>query len=192
GGLDTLPKGGAVATGSPRRTALLLHLRPDLRVLPLRGNVDTRLRKLRETAEWSGIVLAAAGLDRLRPAMEGLHAVPLPPDLFLPAPGQGALAFQVRAGDEDAFVVAAALDHAPTRAAVTAERAFLQALGGGCRAPVGAYARTEAGRFRLDGIVWKEPGHPARSGFSEGERDDEIAAAGLGRSLAADLLGGIE
>lgn len=191
GGFDTLPHGATVATGSPRRTALLLHLRPDLRVVPLRGNIDTRLRRLRENDGWSAIVLAAAGLDRLAPDLAGmaLHRVTLPPDLFLPAPGQGALAFQIRAGDAGAAAIAAALDDAPTRAAVTAERAFLSALGGGCRAPLGAYARIEAGRFRLDGIVWKKEDRPAFSGFVEGAADE---AEALGRALGRELLEAVE
>ena len=185
GGLDTVPKGSVIATGSPRRVALLLHLRPDLKVIPLRGNIDTRLRKLRENAEWAGIVLAAAGLERLKPELNGLHVVPLPPDLFLPAPGQGALAFQIRVDDGAALEIAAKLDDAPTRAAVTAERAFLAALGGGCRAPVGAYGRKEGDRLHLDGIVWVTEGLPARSGFLEG---DEAEAEALGRALGKELL----
>jgi hydroxymethylbilane synthase len=137
--LDTLPPGARVGTCSLRRSAQLLAARPDLTLLPLRGNVDTRLR-LAAQGDYDAIVLAAAGVLRLG---LGAHITEfLPLDVMLPAPGQGAMAVQCRAGDAARELVAA-IDHAASRAAVAAERAFLQGLGGGCSAPVAAYAQSQ-------------------------------------------------
>lgn len=133
--LADLPVGARVGTDSPRRTAFLRAARPDLDVHPLHGNVDTRLRRL-DAGETDALVLAAAGLHRLRRAERISHVLPM--DVVLPAPGQGALAIQVRADDQATGAAVAALDHAPTRRAVEAERALLAAAGGGCRAPIGA------------------------------------------------------
>jgi len=135
--LATLPHGARLGTCSLRRTAQALAIRPDLITLPLRGNVDTRLRKALN-GDYDAIVLAAAGVSRLG---LGEHISEyLPFDIMLPAPGQAALAVQCRADDLASRALLSALDHAPTRAAVTAERAFLQSLGSGCSAPVAAYA----------------------------------------------------
>jgi hydroxymethylbilane synthase len=135
--LITLPQGARVGTSSLRRAAQLLAARPDLTLLPLRGNVDTRIRKA-ASGDYDAIVLAAAGVLRLGLAAHITEYLPL--DLMLPAPGQGAMAVQCRADDSTVRELLAAIEHAPTRAAVTAERAFLNALGGGCSAPVAAYA----------------------------------------------------
>lgn len=148
--LATLPTGSVVGTSSVRRAAQLLARRPDLDVRPLRGNVDTRLRKVQE-GPYDAIILAAAGVTRL-----GLHehiTESLPFEVMLPAPGQGALAVQCRADDEPTLARLRALDHLPTRRAVTAERAFLAALGGGCSLPVGAHARADGDCIALRAVI---------------------------------------
>jgi len=131
--LEGLPVGSTIATGSPRRSAQIRAVRKDLRTVPIRGNIDTRLRKFREQNEWTGLILAAAGLERLKPDLSGLIVTPLPISVMLPAPGQGALALQTRADAEDIRELVRAIHHATTAFAVGAERAFLHALGGGCQ-----------------------------------------------------------
>jgi hydroxymethylbilane synthase len=143
GGLRGLPFGARIGTSSVRRAAQLAAARADLVARPIRGNVDTRLRRL-EGGEYDALILAAAGLDRLGISVNEHDRLPL--ELMLPAPGQGALALQVRA-DETALV--APLDHEPTRVAVQVERALLRALGGGCLAPLGAFAEVLRGQLRL-------------------------------------------
>jgi hydroxymethylbilane synthase len=148
--------GAILATGSPRREAQLRLVRDDLSTAPIRGNIDTRLRKLRENDEWSGLVLAAAGLDRLKPDVAGLTVTRLPFSQMLPAPGQGALALQTRTENSaDVRSLVRAVHDRVTSAAVTAERMFLQALGGGCGEPIAAYAEVDAENLlRLEGIAW--------------------------------------
>ncbi len=141
--LEEIPAGARIGTSAARRAALLAALRPDLEVVPLRGNVDTRLRKLDEGAA-DAIVLAAAGLNRL--GMGSRIGFLFDPAVFVPEAGQGALAVQVRAGEE---ALVAALDHAPSRAEVEAERARVAELGGGCTVPVAAHAWHEGGELRL-------------------------------------------
>ena len=141
--LDAIPAGARIGTSSARRAALLGALRPDLAVVPLRGNVDTRLAKL-DAGDADAIVLAAAGLIRL--GLEQRIGFLFDPSAFVPEAGQGALALQVRAG-ESALV--SSLDHAPSRACVTAERARVLELGGGCTVPVAAHAWHEDGELRL-------------------------------------------
>jgi hydroxymethylbilane synthase len=150
--LDTLPQGARVGTGAPRRVAQLLARRPDLVVVDLRGNVDTRLGKV-ASGELDAVVLAAAGLDRLGrldavTELLGISGWPT-------APGQGALAVEVRTGDEK---LVAALDHKPTRTAVSAERAVLAALEAGCAAPIGAHALIDDGLIFLDARVYRPDG----------------------------------
>ena len=140
-----LPAGAKLGTSSPRRAALARSLRPDLEVLPIRGNVDTRLRKLR-AGEYDALILAAAGLLRL--GLADAVTEYLDPLVWLPAPGQGALAVQCRAGDP-AEQLLVDIDHAATRAALTAERALLRRLGSGCRTPLGGYAWAVSGQLRL-------------------------------------------
>ena len=150
--LATLPPGATVGTSSLRRSAQLRTYRPDLRTESLRGNVDTRLRKaLDPEGPYDAIVLAAAGLDRLGHS-DTISEV-LDPTIMLPAPGQGALAVQCRAGDARTLEALAPLDDPATRSAVTAERAFLHRLDAGCRLPVSAYARLDGGDLRLTGRV---------------------------------------
>jgi len=150
--LTTLPPGATVGTSSLRRSAQLRAHRPDLRTESLRGNVDTRLRKaLDPEGPYDAIVLAAAGLDRL--GRNDAISEMLDPEVMLPAPGQGALAVQCRAGDARTLEVLAPLDEPVTRLAVTAERAFLHRLDAGCRLPVSAYARLNGGDLCLTGRV---------------------------------------
>ncbi len=136
--LDELPDGARIGTSSPRRAAQLRRYVPKAEVVPIRGNVETRLRKA-GGEEADGAVLAAAGLSRL--GMEGRVAAYLSPQRFVPPPGQGALAVEVRADDRRMLDLLEPIEHPATRFEVTAERAFLEALGGGCSIPVGAYAR---------------------------------------------------
>ncbi|HMA35395.1 MAG TPA: hydroxymethylbilane synthase, partial [Chloroflexia bacterium] len=148
--LATLPAGARVGTSSLRRACQLRALRPDLHLLDIRGNVDTRLRKL-HAGQYDAIVLAAAGLDRLQ--LAGAIAEYLEPDRLLPAVGQGALAVEIATGDEATAAYLAALDDLSTRRAVEAERAFLARLGGGCKLPAAGYATLDAGGLRLRGLV---------------------------------------
>jgi hydroxymethylbilane synthase len=139
--LDRLPQGARVATSSLRRRAQLLHQRPDLQIVDIRGNIDTRLRKALSPDGPDALILAAAGLERLGLAEYITEYLPL--EVMLPAAGQGALAVEVRAADERLARLVAAADHAPTRRAVAAERTLLDALGGGCQVPIGVYASVE-------------------------------------------------
>ena len=143
GSLEAIPAGARVGTSSARRAGLLAELRPDLRIVPLRGNVDTRLRKL-DAGEADVIVLAAAGLLRL--GLEGRIAFCLDPRVFVPEAGQGALAVQVRAGEEHRV---AAADHQPSRRLLEAERTLVTELGGGCSVPVAVYAWEENGAVQV-------------------------------------------
>jgi hydroxymethylbilane synthase len=149
--LQTLPVASRVGTCSLRRSAQLLAARPDLSILPVRGNVDTRIRKALN-GEYDVVVLAAAGLTRLEMTAHIVEYLPF--DVMLPAPGQGALALQCRAGDEPVSDFLLPLDHLPTRQAITAERAFLKALGGGCSAPIAAHATAQDNTgLQLNGLV---------------------------------------
>lgn len=171
-----LPPGARLGTSSPRRAAQALHARPDLQVVPFRGNVDTRLSKLR-SGEADATLLAAAGLDRLgRPDVGTV----IPPELFLPAPAQGAVGIELRADDAAMQALVAAIDHAPTSTAVHAERALLAALTGSCRSPVAAHAGPDGG-LRAEILL------PDGSERIAGSRDS-IDGAAI-RDLAAELLG---
>ena len=186
--LDELPRGAAVLTGSLRRRAQVLHRRPDLKVLPIRGNVPTRIRKLHES-DAAATILARAGLVRLDLADDTQHR--LEPAEFLPACGQGALAIEIRRDDAELAELLGSIEHAPTRRAVGAERAFLAELGGGCQAPVGAYARhDEASReLTVTGMVASLDGSRLLRQTICGPAADSDAAEALGRSLA-ETLGG--
>jgi len=176
--LADLPPGAKVGTSSLRRAAQLLKLRPDLQVESIRGNLDTRLRKLDE-GQYDAILLAAAGLKRL--GWGDRIAEILEPEQMCPAVGQGALAIETRAG----FEAVAMLDHADTHTAVMAERGVLRALGGGCQVPIGAYATVFNGRVRLLAIVAAPDGSQmvgAQAGGAAAE------AAEIGARLAAYLL----
>lgn len=183
-----LPGGAMVATSSLRRRAQLLHARPDLRVGDLRGNVDTRLRKLEASADWSAILLAVAGLVRLGLA----HRIGerLPPEVMLPAPGQGALAVTARADDVRAIEVArTAVHHGPTALTVAAERAFLRRMEGGCQVPVAARAVLEGDTLRLHGRVIALDGSRMAEGRDAVAARDDAEAAALGTRLAERLMG---
>ena len=146
GPMEALPTGARVGTSSPRRAAQLRAARPDIVAAAIRGNVETRLRRLRE-GEFEAVLLAAAGLDRLGIAVPD-HAR-LPFEVSLPAPAQGALALQVRADDDDVIARLAELDHSPTRIAVETERRLLRRIGGGCLAPLGALGEVDGAVLRL-------------------------------------------
>ncbi len=180
--LATLPQGAAVGTSSLRRAAQLLHQRPDLRIVDIRGNVDTRVRKaLDPYGLYDAIVLACAGLDRLG-LSEHIREV-LPFEIMLPAPGQGALAVQCRDDSADRLVP---IHHLETAQAVTAERAFLTGLGGGCTLPVAAYANVENGEWTLRGRVSSVDGRVQIDVKSTFDPDDaEQAGANLAREALA-------
>jgi hydroxymethylbilane synthase len=181
--LAELPQGAKVGTGSQRRRAQLLHARPDLELVDVRGNVDTRLRKVRE-GEYAALILAEAGLVRLQ--LEANIAEVLPKSIMLPAVGQGALGIEARTDDATTLSLLAKLDDAATHAAVNAERSLLHALRGGCLAPVGAWGRTEAdGRLHLSAVVLKADGSQ-RLFVEHSAAIDEADA--LGQRAADDLL----
>lgn len=179
---DALPAGARVGTSSLRRRAQLRHRRPDLEFIEFRGNVDTRLRKLAE-GQADAIILAAAGLDRLDKT-EWVRER-LEPEVICPAAGQGALGIEIRAGDARMSGVAAFLDDATTRFAVTAERVALARLGGGCQVPVGVYCRVAAasGQYEIQGVVADPAGGRLVRSVSIGSD-----AEALGRGLAGHLL----
>jgi hydroxymethylbilane synthase len=179
--LAALPHGAVVGTDSPRRTGFLRSVRPDLNVVPLHGNVDTRLRRLDE-GNVDALVLAVAGLDRIGRA-DRISAV-LPAETLPPAPGQGALAVQVRRSDEALLAVIGRLDDQATRIAVTAEREVLQTTGGGCRAPIGALATVEDGMITLVAAAVEPSGQNARFERATGPVGDAMALAReVGRRL---------
>jgi hydroxymethylbilane synthase len=180
--LDKLPPGAKVATGSVRRRAQLLHLRPDLAMVDVRGNVDTRLRKLDE-GQFDALVLAEAGLLRL--GMRDRVTQVLAPPIMLPAVGQGALAIETREEAADVRAIVSRLDHAETRAAVLAERALLAALRAGCLAPVGALGRAGQGRLSLAAVVLSPDGKRRLAAEAAG---DLAGPEELGRRVAAELL----
>ena len=178
--LKALPAGARVGTTSLRRRALVREARPDLVLEDLRGNVDTRIRKLRE-GRYDAIVLAMAGLTRLGRAAEATE--PLDPFAFLPAPGQGAIVLECREKDADTAATAGRLHHPPTGRATAAERTFLEALGGGCNVPLGAHATDEGDGLRLRAFVAAESTGAVLRGEAAGPDPDA-----LGRSLAADFV----
>lgn len=181
--ITTLPTNASVGTSSLRRAAQLLSLRPDLRIESLRGNVDTRVRKALD-GQYDAILLAGAGLTRL--GLDGHVTEWLSLDVMLPAPGQGALAVQCRADDHSTLSLLAALDDDSTRKAVTAERAFLSGLGGGCAVPVAAYACVEGQTSKVitsTGLVISEDGKRAVKVTSQG-----ADALKLGNELARQAI----
>jgi hydroxymethylbilane synthase len=179
--LDQIPTGACVGTGSARRASQLRHLRPDLILADLRGNVDTRLRKLQE-GQYDAIILAAAGLERM--GLADRIAEYLEPDIMLPAVAQGAIAVEIRANDVATLALFSAIDDAATRVAVTTERAFLAALGGGCSVPVGGYARLTGDKLRLMGMIGSGDGRVVRGMLSGPSKEPAL----LGRRLARRLL----
>jgi hydroxymethylbilane synthase len=186
GDLDRLPRGARVGTGSPRRLALLSWLRPDLEVVGVRGNVDSRVRRVR-SGELDAAVLAAAGLRRLGLAEEA--AAPLDPEVFTPAPGQGCLAVEAREDDTRVLGLLGVLTHRPSRVALRGERAFLARLGGSCTLPAGALLRApepdSGGRLEIQGFLAAADGKGLVRERLLGPPDDP---EGLGQALADRLL----
>jgi hydroxymethylbilane synthase len=179
-GLDELPHGATVGTTSLRRQAQLRAIRPDLEITDLRGNVDTRIRRLRE-GRFDAILLAMAGLLRLGRADE--VSEPLDPRRVVPAPGQGTIALECRTGDVAVREAVAPLDHPSTARRVGAERAFLSALGGGCNVPLGAHAFEDEEGLELIGLVARVDGAELLRGERRGDDAHDIGVA-----LAEDLL----
>ena len=177
--VDGLPEGAVVATSSLRRRAQLLYRRPDLRVVEIRGNVDTRVRKMR-TGEADALLLARAGLERL--GLDVPHTV-VPPEIMLPAVGQGALTVATLKDHPLRLSMREVLNHEPSEDAARAERAMLSALKGGCRVPVGALGAVEGTKVRLRGVVASPDGALLYRGKAQGEEPEEV-----GRRLARDLL----
>ncbi len=192
--LRDFPAGATVATSSTRRKAQLLAARADLCVVEIRGNVATRLQKLADRAELDATILAAAGLARLNfqitaegelrgdAVPDGLLAVALEPEVMLPCVGQAVIGIEVRADDERMATICERLNHHDTLQCVTAERAFLHAMGGGCQSPVAAYAEVSGERLRLRAVSFRQ--EPARRGETKGNIRE---AAALGEQLAAEL-----
>lgn len=179
--LMALPRNAIVGTSSLRRSAQVCRVRPDLRIQDIRGNVDTRLRKLRE-GKYDAILLAAAGLHRL--GMTNQITAYLPYRIMVPAPGQGALAIQAREDDFDTLRWLSELDHWATRQAVTAERAFLEALGGGCQTPIAAYAEVVGHNLDLMAFVADADGsNGVRDRFSARSEEADWAGKKLARKL---------
>ena len=182
GSLLHLPKGAVVGTSSQRRLAQLKALRNDVVVSDLRGNVDTRIRKLDE-GRYDAVILASAGLVRL--GLEARISARIPITEMLPAVGQGAIAIETRSDNELAVESASRLDHRETHIACLAERAFLRSLGGGCQFPIAAHAVIEQDLLKLDGLVAKPDGSEILRGSLAGAPD---SAEHVGRSLAQQLL----
>lgn len=176
--IDALPQGARLGTSAPRRRAQMLRLRPDLEIALLRGNVQTRLAKL-ERGEVDATLLASAGLERL-----GMHdiGVAIPVEMLLPAPAQGAIGVESLAGNSDIEALLAAINDAPTRTCVMAERALLSGLAGDCRSPVAALAKMEGGMVRLKAEIYSSDGTEIETGEAVFEAGSDAAAA-LGRTM---------
>jgi hydroxymethylbilane synthase len=179
--LRDLPRGAVVGTASLRRQALVKRLRPDLAVVPLRGNVETRLRKV-DSGEVDATLLAVAGMNRL--GLIGAATAFLDVDEFVPAVGQGAIGIETRTEDSATRALIAALDDPDTATALAAERAFLAVLDGSCRTPIGGHARVNAGMVRFRGIIATPDGSAAHEVLREAPRDQ---AAALGADAGHDL-----
>jgi hydroxymethylbilane synthase len=180
--LDQLPRNAKVGTSSLRRGAQLLHIRPDLDLVPLRGNVDTRLRKV-ESGELHAVILACAGLNRL--GLTGRITQVIPRDQLLPAVGQGALGLEIRRDDAGLARMLDFLDHAPTRMTVSAERAFLKELEGGCQVPIAGFARLDGDRLYFKGMVAELDGSRL---FTEETAGPSNQAEAIGIACARNLL----
>lgn len=175
--IASLPHGARVGTSSPRRAAQLLHRRPDLEIVAIRGNVQTRLAKL-DAGEADATLLAAAGLERL-----GLGGIGTTIDGMLPAPAQGAVGVEVRAGADHVMDIVSAIDHRDTHLCVKAERRLLEGLGGTCQSPVAALARTEAGKISLRAEILTGDGRECRQGSATFDAGDHDAPMALARRL---------
>jgi hydroxymethylbilane synthase len=179
--IQELPRGAKVGTASLRRQAIMKRARPDLEVAPLRGNVETRLRKL-DSGEADAIILALAGLRRL--GLEGRATRIMSADEFLPAAGQGAIAIEAREDDAATRALLAKIDHADTSTAVAAERAFLAVLDGSCKTPIGAHAIIENKTVRFRGLIARPDGSAAHDVAATGVHADAVR---IGESCAREL-----
>ena len=182
GSLAELPQGARVGTSSLRRQCQLRHARPDLRILPLRGNVDTRLRKLDE-GEYDAIILAAAGLTRL--GLTQRIASRVPTEASLPAVGQGVIGIECRVSDARTRGLVAAIEHAPTRTCLSAERAFAARLEGSCQSPIAGFAELGDDVLRVRGLVGSPDG---KTVYADELQGAPARAAALGEALASRLL----
>jgi len=180
--IEALPQRANVGTSSLRRQAQLKALRPDLQIHPLRGNVDTRLRKL-EAGDYDAIILAAAGLNRLGKTQ--LVRQVIPAEVMTPAAGQGALGVEIRNGDVATRKLLSFLDDAAARATTTCERALLSKLGGGCQVPIGALAEVTAGRIQLNALVAHPDGTVVLRETREGDENNPVR---LGEEVGETLL----
>jgi hydroxymethylbilane synthase len=180
--LAAIPPTPRIGTSSPRRAAQILAARSDAQIVPIRGNVDTRLRKA-SSDDYDAVVLAAAGLIRL--SLETHITQWLPLEVMLPAPAQGALAVQCRADDETTLSLLRPIHHQPTWEAVTAERAFLEGLGGGCAVPVAAYASGDGPGLKLTGLVARHDGRQVVRIAGNGHREEPVL---LGHRLAQEAV----
>ncbi len=180
--LEEMPKGARIGTGSLRRGYQLLNLLPDLQIIPLRGNLDTRIRKI-EVDDLDGVILAAAGLKRMGWVDRIVQYLPV--ELMLPAVGQGVLGLELRADDKETAETLSFLDHETTRQEAAAERAFLSRLGGGCQLPIAAYGKIQESQLTIRGLVGGMDGRVMI-------RDEVVGAVGeseaLGRTLAEKIL----
>jgi len=177
-----LPKGAIIGTSSLRRMAQIKFLRPDLKIKPIRGNVDTRVQKVKR-GELHAVILAYAGLDRL--GLNDMVTEVFPPEVMVPAAGQGALAVMIRRGRSDLLDILERIDHFPTRAEVTAERSLIAAIEGGCHFPIGAYAHAESGRLTLYGCIFSVDALRKIEVRVEGDLNE---AEDLGRKAAHMLM----
>jgi len=181
--IESLPHGATVATGSLRRRAQLLALRPDLNIVDIRGNVPTRIEKLRNST-WSGMLLASAGIERLG-LSEAINQK-IPTTTILPAPGQGAVAIEARAGDEAISAICSVLHDSQTANEVTAEREVLCMLGGGCQVPLGTFARSKDGILELDSCIAMTDGKKMIRASAVGGKNESPSV--LGARVASMLI----
>ena len=180
--MESMPKGAKIGTGSQRRGAQIKAILPDVNIVPLRGNIETRLKKI-ETENLTGVILAAAGMKRMGLTEKITQFLPV--EMMLPAVGQGALGLQIRKTDVELAKVCTALNDATSAAEVTAERSFLRALGGGCRLPIAALGKLEGQRLSLEGMVAAPDGSSMIREKISGSRED---AGELGEKLANIIM----
>ena len=183
--LAAIPAGAHIGTSSLRRQSQLLHLHSDLKILNLRGNLDTRLRKL-EANQYDAIVLASAGLIRLGHSDRIAELIPV--ETLCPAIGQGALGIETRTDDSFTIEKVQRLNHAETQLATAAERAFLKRLGGGCQVPIGGYALLEDDKLLMQGVIASPDGHQLFRDSMEAKIDGRHEAEAVGHRLAERML----
>jgi hydroxymethylbilane synthase len=180
--IEFMPKGAKIGTGSMRRASQILAIMPDVMIVPLRGNLDTRLKKI-ETENLAGVILAAAGMKRMGLAEKITQYLPI--ETMLPAVGQGALGLEIRDNDETLKKILTKLNHEPTQREVAAERSYLRALGGGCRLPIAAFAKIDAGQLSLEGLVAAPQGSNI---IRDKIKGNPAEAEELGKKLAEIIL----